>query len=98
VFIDERYVIKGLSGRILYRLLRIFASDGRTDFSNKELRSDTQLQLSALRDNLETRLLLLRRRLDDRAAPIRLVRTGRGQLRLQVEGRVEISTGADATG
>jgi predicted pyridoxine 5'-phosphate oxidase superfamily flavin-nucleotide-binding protein len=98
VFIDERYVIKGLSGRILYRLLRIFASDGRTDFSNKELRADPQLQLSALRDNLETRLLLLRRRLDDRAAPIRLVRTGRGQLRLQVEGRVEISVGADAIG
>jgi adenylate cyclase len=96
VFIDERYVIKGLSGRILHRLLRIFVSDGRTDFSNKELRADRQLQLSALRDNLETRLLLLRRRLDDRDAPIRLRRTGRGQLRLQVQGRVEISVGAEA--
>jgi adenylate cyclase len=95
VFIDDRYVIKGLSGRILHRLLRIFDSDGRTDFSNKELRADPQLQLSTLRDNLETRLLLLRRRLDDHAAPIRLLRTGRGQLHLQVEGRVEISGGAE---
>jgi adenylate cyclase len=91
VFIDDKYVIKGLSGRILCRLVRIFVNDGRTDFSNKELRADRELQLSVLRDNLETRLLLLRRRLDDRGAPIRLVRTGRGQLRLVVEGGVEMS-------
>ena len=62
------------------------------DFSNKELRTDPTLRLSTLRDNLETRLLLLRRRLDDRGAAIRLVRTGRGQLRLQVEGTVDVTT------
>jgi adenylate cyclase len=91
VFIDDRYVIKGLSGRILARLVGIFVADGRTDFSNKELRTDATLRLSSLRDNLETRLLLLRRRLDDRAAAIRLVRTGRGQLRLQVDGVVDVT-------
>ena len=91
VFIDDRYVIKGLSGRILARLVRIFVTDGRTDFSNKELRTDSALRLSSLRDNLETRLLLLRRRLDDRAAAIRLARTGRGQLRLQVDGVVDVT-------
>ena len=53
-------------------------------------RIDATLNLSTLRDNLETRLLLLRRRLDDRAAPIRLLRTGRGQLRLQVDGVVAV--------
>ena len=89
VFIDDRYVIKGLSGRILARMVGIFVNDGRTDFSNKELRTDAALRLSTLRDNLETRLLLLRRRLDDRGAPIRLLRTGRGQLRLQVDGVVD---------
>jgi len=54
---------------------------------------DAPLRLSTLRDNLETRLLLLRRRLDDRGAAIRLLRTGRGQLRLQIEGVVEVTTG-----
>jgi hypothetical protein len=92
VFIDDRYVIKGLSGRILARLVGIFVAGGRADFSNRELRTDATLRLSALRDNLETRLLLLRRRLDDRGAPIRLVRTGRGQLRLQVDGTVDVTT------
>lgn len=90
VFIDDCYVIKGLSGRILNRLVGLFVTDGRMTFSNKELRLDTQLRLSTLRDNLETRLLLLRRRLDDRGTPIRLLRTGRGQLRLQVAGAVEL--------
>jgi adenylate cyclase len=89
VFIDDRYVIKGLSGRILHRLVGLFATEGRTTFSNKELRLDAQLRLSALRDNLETRLLLLRRRLDDRGAPIRLLRTGRGQLALKIDGLIE---------
>ena len=36
--------------------------------------------------------LLLRRRLDDRGAAIRLLRTGRGQLRLQVDGVVDVTT------
>lgn len=93
VFIDDRYVIKGLSGRILHRLIDVFVQDGRADFSNKELRADATLRLSTLRDNLETRLLLLRRRLDDRGAPIRLLRTGRGQLRLEVDGVVDVIAG-----
>ena len=68
VFIDDRYVIKGLIGPDPARLVGIFVADGRTDFSNQELRTDAALRLSSLRDNLETRLLLLRRRLDDREA------------------------------
>jgi adenylate cyclase len=90
VFIDDKYLIKGLSGRILYRLVRLFLSEGRTDFCNREVRLDAEMRLSTLRDNLETRLILLRRRLEDRAAPLRLVRTGRGQFRLQVDGAIEL--------
>jgi adenylate cyclase len=92
VFIDDRYLIKGLSGRILHRLLSIHLADGRTEFCNRELRLDAELKLSVLRDNLETRLILLRRRLDDRQAPIRLVRSGRGQFRLQVDAAVALDS------
>jgi adenylate cyclase len=91
VFIDDKYLIKGLSGRILYRLVRIYLGEGRTDFSNREVRLDPQMRLSTLRDNLETRLILLRRRLEDHQVPLRLARTGRGQFRLQVDGTIELT-------
>jgi adenylate cyclase len=87
VFIDEQYVIKGVPGRLLMFMLEIHARDGRCDFSNRELRLAPAIRLPDIKDNLETRLLLLRRRLEEKASPVQLVRTGRGRIELQVAGR-----------
>jgi hypothetical protein len=84
VFIGDDYLIKGLSGRILFWLLGAFEREGRADFTNKELRLEESLQLSGYRDNLEARLILLRRRLEERATPLRLRKTGRGRFCLEV--------------
>lgn len=86
LFIDETYVIKGVPGRLLFHFLRIYAESGRCDFTNREVRLESALRLPDLKDNLETRLILLRRRLDERQTPVRLSRPGRGQIRLEVEG------------
>lgn len=90
VFIDDEYLIKGVAGRILWKLATSYVEDGTRDFTNKEIRLDAGLQLPEIKDNLETRLILLRRRLEDRCDFIRLVPTGRGRFRMEVKGRLTL--------
>jgi adenylate cyclase len=85
IFIDDEYLIKGLPGRILLRLLSMYERDGRVDFTTKELRLAESLQLSGYRDNLDARLILLRRRLEERSEAVRLMKTGRGRFRLELK-------------
>jgi hypothetical protein len=84
VLCDGDYVVKGVPGRILWTLLSAHEGSGRTLFSNRELRLDESLGLPAGNDNLEARLLVLRRRLAERGTPVALERVGRGRLQLTV--------------
>jgi adenylate cyclase len=91
VFIDRAYVIKGLAGRMLAHMLIRHRDEGRHDFTNRELRLAMAGVLPDFKDNLETRLLLLRRRLDELEMPIRVLHVKRGQLRLEVSGEIALS-------
>lgn len=89
-FLDGDYLIKGVAGRLLWSLLRQHAEEGRVDFTNREVRLDPTLELPDFRDNFESRLILLKRRLDERNAPIRIVSTGRGRFRLDVAAALRL--------
>ncbi|MFP5392180.1 MAG: GAF domain-containing protein [Gammaproteobacteria bacterium] len=82
VFLGEDYLIKGVAGSIFATLVADCIQTGRTEFSNRELRLDPRVRLPGLSDNLEARLLLLSRRLDERSAPVRIEKTGRGRFKL----------------
>jgi adenylate cyclase len=90
IFIDDAYLIKGVAGRIFWKLIQSFAHRGRVDFTNKEIRLDTSLQLPDFKDNLEARLILLRRRLQDRCDFLTLTQIGRGQFRLDVQRQLAL--------
>jgi GAF domain-containing protein/pyridoxamine 5'-phosphate oxidase-like protein len=91
VFVAGEYVIRGVPGRILWRLLNEHAAQGRTAFANRELRLDERLGLPPGNDNLEARLLVLRKRLADAGCGIGLERVARGRLALHVTRPLELS-------
>ncbi|MFD1810428.1 hypothetical protein ACFSHQ_26900 [Gemmobacter lanyuensis] len=70
-------------------------TEGRREFTNRELRLAAGSRMPDFKDNLETRLLLLRRRLEEKQAPLRLERIARGRLRLDVAGTMTLETGGD---
>ena len=90
IFFGDTYVIKGVAGAILWKLLRDHRQLGRTEFTNRELRLDPALKLPDVSDNLEARLLLLQRRLAEQGGAVRMEKTGRGRFRLCVERTVEL--------
>lgn len=89
VFVGEDYLIKGVAGALLWKLLRDHAA-GRRDFTTRELRLDPALRLPEIVDNLDTRLILLTRRLAERCPGIAVDKTGRGRFRLRVERPLQL--------
>jgi adenylate cyclase len=85
VFFDTTYIIKGVAGAILWKLLREYVESGRVEFTNRQLRLDLSLRLPEHAENLEARLVLLCKRLAERDACIRIEKSGRGRFRLAVD-------------
>lgn len=90
LFLDDAYVIKGVPGRLLFHFLKAYAEEGRREFSNREIRLDRSLRLPDIKDNLEARLILLRRRLEERGAPVQLGRPERGRIRLELSAAPQL--------
>ena len=91
VFLNDDYLIKGVAGAIFWKLVTDHVRDGRTEFSNRELRLDPAIRLPELSENLEARLILLTRRLAERSETLSIEKTGRGRFRLVVRQPLELA-------
>jgi len=90
IFVGEDYLIKGVAGAILWRLLRAHLEDCRSEHTNRELRLDPAIRLPDLSENLEARLILLQRRLEERCPDLQIEKTGRGRFRFNVRRPVQL--------
>ena len=91
VFVDDEYLIKGVAGAILWTLVNDLTQRGRSEFTTRELRlAGGDLRLPQVQDNLGVRLLLLQRRLAERACGIASERIGRGRFRLRAQRPLQL--------
>ena len=84
VFIDDAYLIKGVPGRIFQKLFAVVPRGAPAGVHEQGNQARSKLEAARVPGQSRSRLILLRRRLEERTDVVRLDHVGRGRLRLSV--------------
>ena len=90
IFVDEDYLIKGVAGAILWRLARGYVEEQPHRVLEPRAAPRPSIRLPDLSENLEARLILLQRRLEERCPALGIEKTGRGRFRFYVRRPIQL--------
>jgi hypothetical protein len=96
IFLDDAYLIRGVAGTILWKMVSTYLDNGRRAFTNVELRVAPELRLPARHHNIEVRLAMLQQRLSNTGAAVQLDRSVRGHIQLDVQRALVLRVVDDA--
>jgi hypothetical protein len=96
VFLDDVYLIRGVAGTMLWKMVNAYLDHGRRSFTNAELRVARELRLPTRHHNVEVRLAMLQHRLARADAAVQLDRRVRGHIQLNVRRALVLKVVDDA--
>ena len=96
VFVDGEYLIRNVPGRILWKLLKRPRARGAPSSRTASCGWIRRWACPALRDNLESRLILLRQRLEQKCPDVRLPSRGRGRFAVEIDCDLDLVERASA--
>jgi hypothetical protein len=90
ISVNDRHVCRGVPARILYECLLALQTQGKSEFSLRELKRRPELVSHPKNTGLEMRLKRLSETLEQSQCGLALQRSGRGQFRLKCLGQLTL--------